>query len=1001
MNFTKDQTSAFQAVGENVIVSAGAGSGKTQVLAERVRYLVQEKNYKIQEFLILTFTELAAMEMKSRVRKKLSDINSTQVQYIDNASICTFDSYALSFVKKYHNLLSLDKDITILDENIITILIKKEIDEIFLSLYEKEDEAFVALVNRFCFKSDKCLKDIVYQIYKKAVDSIDEDEYITNLISKGNNKLLIDEFLIRYENRIDEYIDELTQEINSIEDDNSRKKSLKILSLYSETNNLDEKVLFIKEKLKIRLNYNDEEQKQLINNIKECLKKHVEKFISSEVLYKEYEENKTFLKTIIKIVMQLIQKDKNYKLAYQAFCFNDIAKMAIKIVKENPIVCAQLKKQYKTIMIDEYQDTSKVQETFITYIANNNVYQVGDVKQSIYRFRKATPEIFIEKFNKYKNHDGGRMISLSDNFRSRPEVLDDINYIFSHIMSEDLGGANYAVDHIIGKGNKTYSTIGKVEQDNHLEVIYYEDAINKADMEAKIIAEDIIKKVNSGYLVLADNKLRKVKLSDFCILMDRGVEFERFKSCFAKYKIPTFIENNVNITNNQLTLALCNMLRIVRFLDEANYAQNKKFIHAFMSLARSFVYALNDEELFYIVKNNLFEQSIIIKEIKALIKTNSHHTTYHLILDFIDLKNIYGNLVKLGDIRTYEKYLDDLIDNLSSLQQFNFSIEDFIDYFDNVSKLDLKVNVPSSTTSFDAVKIMNIFKSKGLEFPIIYCAGLYKGFNDMEYRNNMFLISDHYGVIFPDYRFGKTILAEDYHHKEQRDDLSEKIRLFYVELTRAKEKIICLLPKDIKEKELQSVTSLGGLLLPIVKNFTSIDYQEEDVSFNQTINHIDNKLLTYEDISIENKLVHENKKASKSISFKANNQILLRGEKLHFYLESIDFMHPDLSIIEDKYDQTLINKFLNLSLIKNLKNPKIYKEYEFIDEKENTHGIIDCLIIDENKAIILDYKLKNIDDEAYVNQIRVYFNYVKNYFNMTSECYLYSILSSEMKKITF
>ena len=240
MNFTKDQTSAFQAVGENVIVSAGAGSGKTQVLAERVRYLVQEKNYKIQEFLILTFTELAAMEMKSRVRKKLSDINSTQVQYIDNASICTFDSYALSFVKKYHNLLSLDKDITILDENIITILIKKEIDEIFLSLYEKEDEAFVALVNRFCFKSDKCLKDIVYQIYKKAVDSIDEDEYITNLISKGNNKLLIDEFLIRYENRIDEYIDELTQEINSIEDDNSRKKSLKIFSLYSETNNLDE-----------------------------------------------------------------------------------------------------------------------------------------------------------------------------------------------------------------------------------------------------------------------------------------------------------------------------------------------------------------------------------------------------------------------------------------------------------------------------------------------------------------------------------------------------------------------------------------------------------------------------------------------------------------------------------------------------------------------------------------------------------------------------------------
>ena len=183
MNFTENQEKAYKAYGKNVIVSAGAGSGKTQVLTERVRYLIQEKGYDIRQFLILTFTELAAGEMKQRIRKKLITFDPTQASLIDNAAICTFDSYALSIVKRYHNLLNLDKNITILDNNVITIIIDNEIDKIIDDLSEKDDKDFIDIVNRFCFKDFRSIKDIIHDIYNACKKSADENQYLQDLLN--------------------------------------------------------------------------------------------------------------------------------------------------------------------------------------------------------------------------------------------------------------------------------------------------------------------------------------------------------------------------------------------------------------------------------------------------------------------------------------------------------------------------------------------------------------------------------------------------------------------------------------------------------------------------------------------------------------------------------------------------------------------------------------------------------------------------------------------------
>lgn len=1000
MKFTEAQTEAYQAMNENVLVSAGAGSGKTQVLSERVRYLVQEKGYHINEFLILTFTNLAAGEMKNRIRKKLNAICSPEANLIDNAAICTFDSYALSLVKKYHYLLNLNRDITIIDENVITIFIKDKIDQIFEQLYQEGNPNFISLIKRFCFKDDDPLKSIIYKIYKLANESISEEEFLDDVL-KRNDKRILNDVLMRYEKRIDEIENQLEELYQGIDNEKKLAEINKQFEGYHDLYNLDDKANFLK-KLKIPsgIKYNDDDLKEAIKNCKAKLSSALANFTSCTTMFNELEENKTYLQFIVDTVRILLQEDNKYKYDHQAFCFNDIAKMALRILQEHPDIKEEIKSSLKTIMIDEYQDTSKIQEAFITLISNNNVYQVGDVKQSIYRFRKATPEIFIQKFADYQVHNGGRLISLSDNFRSRPEVLDDINKIFSEIMTLNLGGADYQKYHIIGKGNKDYQTLGKCNQDHHLTFYRYENNGDSIETEARIIAQDIIKKMNDGYQIYDNGVLRKAKLSDFCILMDRGTSFETYQKVFSEYKIPLFLENNVDISNNQLLLALTNLLRLVNYIENEDY-QSGKFKHAFLSLGRSFIYNYDDDKLYSIIKNNDFDCEII-NDIKTLISNNKHKNTYSLILDFISYKDVYHELVKLGNVQIYEKYLDDFITTLDSLNHLGFGLMDYINYFDKVRDLKLSVDIPSLSSDLDAVKLMNIFKSKGLEFPVIYCSGLEKRFNNQEYKDNLFLFSTKYGVIFPDYRLKKTIISEAYKREEDLENISEKIRLLYVALTRAKEKIICLLGTDSKAKELENTVSLSNLLIPATSYFENVFVEvEEDLFLNIENNTNDYVNLNFCEVKVDDSLIGDHVRASKDLSLDADREMLLLGEKLHFDLELIDFINPDFSFIKDPYELKLIQRFLSLPLIKTLIKPLIYKEYRFDDDINNKNGIIDCLIIDNNQAFIIDYKLKNIDDDSYIKQLKTYYDYVKCYFNIEPECYLYSIINGIYKKICF
>ena len=458
--WTDEQWQAIEKSGSNILVSAGAGSGKTAVLSERVIHKI-EHGIHVNELLILTFTKAAASEMKDRIRKKIAKNENMkeELNLLNSSYITTFDSFALSVVKKYHYLLNISSDIGITDESIVSIKQKEILNQIFEDSYEKEDEQFINLVNTYCVKNDKKLREIILKICNKIDSFINKEEYLTfvkeELFSEQNINKIIDEYKefietkkelinLEYENMSYYYDSEFMQKVND--------SIINLINSDYETLHLITNV-----KLPIARNTTDE-QKEAKAKLKDAVDELLEysTYGTIDDIKQDINSSKEIVFAIVEIVEEYIKRLKEYKEKNKIYTFNDIASLAIKIVKEHEEARNELKYSFKEIMIDEYQDTNDVQDIFMSQIENNNVYMVGDIKQSIYRFRGSNPNIFKDKYDSYSKLINGIKIDLIKNFRSRSEVLDNINRIFELIMDLEIGGAEYKVSHEMVYGNTTY-----------------------------------------------------------------------------------------------------------------------------------------------------------------------------------------------------------------------------------------------------------------------------------------------------------------------------------------------------------------------------------------------------------------------------------------------------------------------------------------------------------------------------------------------------------------
>ena len=1029
-SWTPEQQLAIDSEGKNIIVSAGAGSGKTAVLTERVIRKLKS-GVHINELLVLTFTNAAAAEMKERIRKAIRKTPGLEEEAnrIDGAYITTFDSFALSIVKKYHTVINCTSNIQITDDVVINIKKQELLDEILDEKYLLQDKRFTSLIHDFCYKDDKELKKGLLDIYQKIELKYDKEHFLETYLDCYTKSWdgVVHEYLESIHKKMNE-MREILQEMSSYFDGKYMTKVEDYLYsfLTKKTYEEQKQALDQLERFPTLPKNSDEAGKALKKQLVEVLDEVKEEmtYSSIEEMKKELESTVSNQEEMISIIKELDKRLSIYKEQEEIYNFTDISRLAISIVMNHPEIREELTHSFHEIMVDEYQDTSDTQETFIGLIANNNVYMVGDIKQSIYRFRNANPYLFKEKYDTYRDTDQGIKIDLVKNFRSRREVLEDINLLFNQFMDDEIGGADYQASHQMVFGNMAYETDGKTSDNHHMELLTYQYdktiPITKDEQEAFIIGEDIKEKVKNKYQVFDKDTgvIRDISYSDFVILLDKSKNFELYKKIFEYLGIPLSILKEESLSKDNDILVLKHLLNlIVRIFKKDNFDSLK---YSFVAVARSYLFELTDEEIYDALVNDKIQETRLYQVCEGLSKKVREMSASEFFLTVMKEVDYEGKLLKIGNVTSFQVRLEYVYNLIGNLEATGYTIEDIITHLDAIfdTGQDLKFNV--NTDSSNSCKIMTIHKSKGLEFPICYFAGFASKFNLRDLKERI-LFDNTYGIVLPmvtDF-YKDTILKTLVKEKAKQEEVSEKIRLFYVALTRAKEKMIMVVEKIEEETEskdlvssairskynsfLSIIKSIYSSLLPYERKVSvtpSKDYLLSKNNTNESELKLSTDTLTVEELELE-AIPVEHTRYSKDIlhlETKEEKEKMEFGIRVHQVLEQLDFKHPNLEGLSGRIKEK-IEAFLKSSLVVENINGTFYPEYEFIDREENTHGIMDLVIEHENKMIIVDYKLKNIDDSNYDKQLNGYREFLKKKTKKEVECYLYSIIDEEYRKV--
>ncbi len=1032
IKFSLEQQAAIYSQGQNIIVSAGAGSGKTAVLTERIKRILLS-GVKANELLVLTFTNAAAREMKERITKTMAkdELLVHRTAEVDSAYITTFDSFSLSLVKKYHHRLNLTNKISIMDNAILNVKKREIIDDIFFDFYEMQDPNFERLICDLTPKDDSLLRKEILNISNK-IDQL------------SDRNIWLNQYLETYfsDNKINEYLDELTQilleKMNYIKDNLSKlqveltkEQYLKMnsaLCLLLNSKNYDEIRNNMKVKLPILKNLSEnatlykKEIKTCIDDIQSlCI------FTNSTYIKEAYFQSEIYVEVIIRILKKYYQKIDQYKFKHEVFEFIDISKMAIQLVKENEDIKEELKNHFKEILIDEYQDTNNLQEEFISYISNHNVYMVGDIKQSIYGFRNANPFIFKEKYDAYKNHNGGIKIDLNQNFRSNRPVLFIINRIFDHIMDNQIGQANFKEEHEMHFGLKAYETGNQENKIKYVTYSYEKGKYKSSDIEMFYILKDIQEKINHQERIFDKDlgDFRPCEYRDFAILLSDSSLFSSMSKLLSYYHIPNLVFKNIEVNSGMVVTLIKNIIKMIDL--DAKEKYDNEFLRLFYGVGRSFLIGLSDEELFDYIRLNSFKESSLYRKIHFFASNIKRVSLSELVEKIVDEFDLYHRLLLIGDIESNLTRIEFLKNILTSMEKLELTIDDFVTYIDGIYENEDVMEFPSTGIDENKVKIMTIHKSKGLEFPIVYFMNNNKLFNKSEIKDKI-SFDLKYGILTPYFIQGE---GENISHLLMKENnnlslISEKIRLLYVALTRAREQII-IFNNLLKEDTLSIMDDIVPSIIRKKYNsfkmiYDSVNFElnnyrltlePKDLNINedylkpfnedvkQWINPTNKRILHVENIiEIEKEEKKHASKETYTLRNKEEMEIMEYGTYIHELFESVDFLHPKYELYSDK-EKDMIEHFLNLPLLKNRKKGKIFKEFEFIDEQENQqiHGIIDLMIVYENHIDIIDYKLSHLDDDAYEWQLKTYQKYIEKKFKKIVHIWLYSILKQELKQM--
>lgn len=861
INFTPDQQKVIELHNRNILVSAAAGSGKTAVLVERIVQMVSDEKHPvdIDRLLIVTFTNAAAGEMRERISKALSkrleenpqSIHlQKQVALIHNAQITTIDSFCLFIIRNNFHDIGLDPTFRVADEGELKLLKQDVMAELMEEKFVEADTDFLHCVECYAANGrETVLENHILSLYNFAmshpwprqwlaqrkkdyhISTIEELEqtdwisyalmHIRESIQDINSKYteclricempdgpyMYGELLEKEQAQIQKLLDidtfsEMAEKISTIQFDRLLSKK-------------DDSVNPLKRELAKQLRG---EVKELIGSLKERYFATSLELMLEQGLYSERAVN-----VLLDLTLLFEEKLSQKKREKNILDFSDMEHFALNILLkktedgyETTETAKDYQKFYKEVLIDEYQDSNLVQEYLLKAVSgeetgNYNRFMVGDVKQSIYKFRLARPELFMEKYQNYSTQDSlCQRIDLYKNFRSRQEVIGSVNYIFSQIMGEKLGSICYDESQALNLG-ATYPENSDCETELLLmEKPAKEEKLDTKEAEAYLIASKIRELV--GKFQVTDGKmgtLRPAKYGDIVILLRSNSGWDEvFKRALAEKGIPT---HTASKTGYFSTTEISQMMQFLRVLD--NPLQDIPLF----GVLKSIFGELDEEEIVKIRKYS--EEDSLYRSLCAYAQKGEAGKTkekanlflqrlrhYRETMVYLPIQKLLQQVMADFDYLYYvtampageqrKANVEMLLEKAGDFEKTSYhGLFHFIRYMEQLEKYDVDYGEANTLDEkADVVRIMSIHKSKGLEFPITFVAGLSKRFN-MQDANQALIVDLDMGIgtdyVDPVQRISnKTLRKNVIARKMQLDNLGEELRILYVALTRAKEKLI-------------------------------------------------------------------------------------------------------------------------------------------------------------------------------------------------------------------
>ncbi len=923
MQWTNQQQSAINIRNKNLLVAAAAGSGKTAVLVERIIQMILDDNLDVDKMLVVTFTNAAAQEMRSRIHKKIFERMTIendsdkllrlerQSILLSGASIMTFHAFCLSVLRRNFSKIDFDPKFREANEQELNILRQEVIEKLFEDKYSNDADfaKFAATFDGNVY-GDSNLYKIIFELYNFSQSRPYPEDWLNSIVNFYENPTTATindgqnwfDFMINFALNRAKYVIEDALKISQnaknltsaqiVDDPNAKPKDLKksreywnsliqtfesdcktIDNLRGVENNWDKLCKTMKLSLEFIKYPGFSKVPDDLLTLKKDLKVKRDNYKDNvtklrELIYMNREEILTQIKNLAKPVRKLSEITIEFERAFTAakrergiIDFNDMEHLALKIFNTDAATADNYRRKFQVIMVDEYQDTNGVQEEIICkIIRSQNFFAVGDVKQSIYRFRNADPEIFMQKYDSYPKTSDSQRIDLSTNFRSRRQVVDTVNVIFRRLMTKDAMeidynenaelnfGADYpAAENIFNERSEfcivnleDESSKESEENDEPPEILPDAEKLDELGLEIQVIANKINAMIKAHKKIWdADIKAyREITYKDIVILM-RAVDGRAAKiiDVLQKNNIPAYAADNGGYFRAPEILTTLSLLSI---LD--NSRQDIPLASVMLSPIGGFseqdlaTLRLSDKksDLYTLIKNFSSDDELSARCQNFLEKINGWRNMARQIGVPELLSKIYretGYYDYFGtkiDGRVAQANLRMLIDRATEFESTAFrGLSRFIQFINKIRELENDLAAARTLgENENVVRVMTVHKSKGLEFPVVFVAQLGKGFNLQDLNGTVITHRDlgvgiydtqemSYGLMRVETFARKIIRA-----KVKSETLAEELRILYVALTRAREKLFLvgtIKNSKVLEKNLEEISTaaIQGVQRPI------------------------------------------------------------------------------------------------------------------------------------------------------------------------------------------